>query len=691
MNTRIRTTLLVLAGCAVLVLPVTGYAEPVEEVHQLLDRIEQAWERQDLELLDRECYDEDMLTIRSVQDGLREGAWVFSKKDQLDRIAGLWDRAGLKRRYVGREISVEGDVAWMRLTVADRATGRRYGTGEFLALALRRDGRWRLCLSMPLFVRTAVMVTEVLPDSQAEHLGIRPGDVMGACGTWAVCDADALDRWVQTGSGEGGNKTLPLVVIRGNDYLRFEVVPGPLGVRLEDRLLPAGRAVLIEQPEQHPISQAVQDRIGLLGADDWQGFLDRLCPQGYYSLEPVGSKPSRVTTRDTFKERWDEEMPGLREEFDLASFSQVRIRLIVAGDVALMSSRVTGVRRGEDRQRFDTPIRLQVYVRKNDRWWLAAILPKTTEIGLDPGGSIHLSPDKTVEQDALRRGRMTGLGISFVLDAAGVRIKEVFPNSGAARAGLEAGQIITAIDGRPTVGMSLEDAVKLLKGPEGTTVGVTVRAAGGGSRVTAVTRTRFAIPNVESRVHSGDIGIIRIRRFSEETAGDVRSAVTGLTARGVSGLMLDLRSGAGGFLSQMVKVIELFVPPGRRLFLTERWGEEPQATKSKEEQFTDLPLVVLIDDKSAGELVAAALKRTRRAKLVGHKTPGVTEVKELVRHSDGSSDVVVRGRFLVNRRTPLTGRGVQPHVRLPDDASPEQMISEALKALRAEIEGGPDG
>ena len=78
-----------------------------------------------------------MLTIRSVQDGLAEGAWVFSKKEQLDRIAGLWERAGLKRRYVGRDISVKGDIAWMRLNVADRATGRRYATGEFLALALQ--------------------------------------------------------------------------------------------------------------------------------------------------------------------------------------------------------------------------------------------------------------------------------------------------------------------------------------------------------------------------------------------------------------------------------------------------------------------------------------------------------------------------------------------------------------------------
>lgn len=295
----------------VLASPSLGRADPVEEVHELLDRIERAWEQKDLDALDRDCLDDDMLTIRSVQDGLEEGAWVFDRQADLDRIAGIMERAKLKCQVVGREISVQGDIAWMRLTVAFRASGRRYAAGRMLALALRRDGAWKWSFSMPLFVRSAVVVTEVSGGSQAERLGIKTGDVMGACGTWAVCDDDALARWAEAGKGNDPQKTMSLVVIRGTDYLRFGVSRGDLGILVEERLLPEGGAVLVEAHQDHPIKQRLRERLDAVERDDPDSVFNRhLCPQGYFSVEPVESGAPRVTTRNNMRQRWDEEVPG---------------------------------------------------------------------------------------------------------------------------------------------------------------------------------------------------------------------------------------------------------------------------------------------------------------------------------------------------------------------------------------------
>lgn len=676
----------VCTGGSVLAFPVAGRADSVEEVHQLLDRIEKAWDRQDIEAY-RQCLHEDVLTIRSVLKGLKEGAWVFNKKDGLERIAGLWKRAGLKRRFVGRDISVRGDIARMRLNVADRATGRRYAVGEFLALAVRRNGAWKMCFSMPRFVRPVVLVTEVLPSSQAERVGIKAGDVLSGCGTWSVEDSATLRRWVKARAGEEAHKKSPLVVIRGNEYLRFEVAPGELGVRLEDRLLPTNGAVLVKADQPHPIKEIVQAQLAALKANDVKAWFDCLCLEGYLSVGQSESGPPAVTTRGNFREKWEEELPSLREKFDFSALEYRDSRLIVAGDVALASSRVRVVRRGEEPKQLDTPSRLGVFVRKNDRWWLAAVLPnpKGMEIGLHVRGEYY-SAEETAQREAWRRGRFLGVGLDIRAHAEGIRIKKVLPDSGAARAGLKGGEIITEIEGQPAAGMSAKDAVKLLKGPEGTTVDVTVRSEAGESRTVRVIRATIVISGVESRVLSDNIGLIEIKSFTVETAPRVRGALEEFSAHGVVGLVLDLREGGGGPLKEMVKVIDLFVPRGRTLFYMQNRGEELKAVKSKEKPATKLPMVVLIDTKSGGELVGAALKRNRRATLVGHKTPGVTANKQMVKHPDGSSEVVVRAHFLVTQRTPITGRGVEPDVRMGADATPEEVLDEGIRLLRAKLE-----
>ncbi len=685
MNRRILVLFLLSVG----VVPVAGRADPVEEVHGLLDLIEQAWDWQDLEALDRDCLDGDMLTIRSVQDGLEEGAWVFDRQADLDRIAGIWKRVKLKCHVVGREISVQGDIAWMRLTVAYRGPDRLYRTGRLLALALRRNGKWKWSFSMPLFVRNVWVVADVSPGSQAERLGIKAGDVIGPCGTGAVCDDDALARWAEAGNENETQKTMPLVVIRGNEYLRFEVPPGDLGVRLEDRLLPADGAVLVEAHEDHPIRQRLRERLDAVKANNLESALDHhLCPDGYFSLEPVESGPPRVTTRSNLRQRWAEEVPVLRETFDISTFKLEHIRLIVDGDVALVSSRVRGVRRGQGEKRVDAPMRLEVFVRQHDHWWLAAILPKTTQIGLDVGSTTYFSAEETARRKRLRTGRMVGLGVSIDAQSDGILIKRVLPDSGATKAGLKDGEIITKIDGRATPGMTNDSVVRLLRGPEGTTVRLKVRSQRGRTRTVTVTRGSFVISGVDQRMLSDDIGLLRVTAFNQETVSHARRAIEKLSAQGAVGLVLDLRGISSGPEKEMRKFADLFIGPGQVLWFRRPLKGRPKPVRAETEASVQMPLVVLVDSKTeGGELVAAAIKRHKRGKLIGQKTSGKTTAKILTKHEDGSSEVEVQSEYYINRRTPITGRGIQPHVRMPPDATPQDVLDRAIELLKRELSG----
>jgi C-terminal peptidase prc len=689
MSKRLLIVLVAWTCAAVLSPPTAVQADDVEEVHKLLDRIEQAWDRQDIEVY-RQCLYEDVLTIRSVLNGLEEGAWVFNKEEGVERIAGLWKRAGLKRRFVGRDISVQGDVAWMRVTVADRATGRRYATGEFLALALRRDGAWKMCFSMPLFVRTGVVVTEVSPGSQAERLGVKAGDVVSFWGTGPVTDSASLGRRVKKYAEDESGKGKPLVVIRGNEYLRFEVVPGELGVRLEDRLLPKDDAVLLEARQPHPIREVVETQLAAAKADDEEGWYEHLCPEGYLSVERRESGPSVVTTRNNFREKWEEDLSQLHEEFDLSTAELHDVRLIVAGDVALMSSRVKLVRRDEDRSRIDGRRAIQVFVRKHDRWWLTAILPKRIEIGLDVRGVYHRTPEETAEAERRIRGEpsFSGVGLSINPVPEGILIQDVIPKGGAAEAGLKAGEIITEIQGESAAGMSAADAVKLLKGPEGSAVELQVRSAAGKLRTVSVTRKLIVLYRIETQMLSGKIGLLRVvGGFTRQAAERARRGLDELSSQGAKGIVLDLRRTGSGPYGTILEFADLFVRSGRTL-----WYEKPvngrlQAVKSKTKAVVKLPMVVLIDSKTAGgELVAAAIKRNKRGKLIGQRSSGLVANKKMLEHPDGSSELVIQSEFYITKRTPITGRGVKPHVSMPADATPEEVLDEATDFLRSELE-----
>jgi C-terminal peptidase prc len=664
----------------------TQPADPTQGVRALLDRVEQAWDQRDVEAL-RACYaDEGYLAIVA-PPGREEGALVATKDRALAMITDTWKKnPPTAHRFTQRDIYARGDFAWLRLAIADRFEGQPDRTTRVAALAVRRGETWQMCFAMPLLVRPVVLVAEVLPGSTGERVGIKAGDVVVAYAGQDIAWTNDLQRLVESRAGDPPDQKLTLVVRRGADQNRYDVSPEQLGLRCEDRLLPAESAVLVDAGQPHPIKDVMQEELAALKASDVDRFLAIVCPTGFFGLKPEESKPTRVLGREGLRDVVTEGLAQLRETTDRSTSKYEDMRVIVDGDVAVAACRFTLDPLDKTKQKISTPSNLEVYVRQSGKWWLAASLPGPMEIGTQLRAVAVLSPEQTAEIEQRRRGEFVGVGVQIEAKPDGLLINKVFADSGAARAGLKAKDIITAIEGQSAAGMSTDEAIKLMRGPDGSTVNVTVRSAAGTEQTVAITRGTIVVSGVEHRMLADKIGFLQVGSFNERTVDEARRAIEKLTKEQARGLVLDLRGNTGGLYDEMIKFAELFIPSGQTL-----WFERPKsgpvtAVTARKEPATNLPLVVLIDPKSGGgELVAAAVQQCKRGTLIGQKTSGLTAGKDMVKRPDGSSELVVKTDYLMTRQKPITGQGVEPDVTVPPDATPDQVKQKAITLLKAKL------
>jgi carboxyl-terminal processing protease len=331
----------------------------------------------------------------------------------------------------------------------------------------------------------------------------------------------------------------------------------------------------------------------------------------------------------------------------------------------------------------DWPSALELYVRKNGKWWLAASLPKRIEIGNHISSSLHRTPQQTAATEQLIHGRICGLGVQINATPEGLLIEKVVPGSGAELARLKSGEIIARIDGQATSGMGVSQAANLLLGEEGTRVKLRVRDGRGRERSVTVTRRAFDLSDVEHRMLPDNIGLLRISRFTGLTGEHTQAALEELMSQGMGALILDLRGNTGGVYDQIVRVADLLIDKSRTMWFTKSVkGGRAKPVKASMASMVKLPVVVLVNDETAGaELIAAAIARNHRGRIVGQTTSGLTEAKSRVVNPDGSSELVVQGRFLISPRRLITGRGITPDVPMPPSASEEEVLSKAIELL----------
>ena len=279
-----------------------------------------------------------------------------------------------------------------------------------------------------------------------------------------------------------------------------------------------------------------------------------------------------------------------------------------------------------------------------------------------------LDPKQFKEMRIDTSGELMGVGIQLSLDKATKELVVVSPIDGtpASRAGVLSKDVIVTIDGTPTKGMSTEDAVKLIRGPEGSEVVLGLRR---GNQILDVplTRARIEIHAVTSMLNTTQdqhkVGYIRLKQFNANAAKEMREAAKTLEEKGAQGYVLDLRSNPGGLLEASVDIARQWLNEGIIVSTRTREGirDVRRATGSA---ITDKPMTVLIDQgsASASEILSGALQDNGRAQLVGVKTFGKGLVQAVRGLSDGSGMTVTIAKYLTPKGTDIHKNGIEPDI-----------------------------
>jgi len=274
---------------------------------------------------------------------------------------------------------------------------------------------------------------------------------------------------------------------------------------------------------------------------------------------------------------------------------------------------------------------------------------------LDPF-SVYISRERMKQVEETFQGAFEGIGVTYELiggpegqDTIGV--VTVLPGGPSAKAGVRAGDRIVQVSGSSAVGWSHQKIRNRLKGPEGSTVTVSLRRPGRAEPLTTtITRDSVPLETVQATYMMSDrTGYVRLGRFARTTAQELSEALRRLDEKGMERLVLDLRGNAGGLMSMAEKVADEFLVDGQLIVQARSRHEEYGGARyaSDEGQFEDRPLVVLVDggSASASEIVAGALQDHDRALLVGRRTFGKGLVQRQFDLQDGSGLRLTVARF----------------------------------------------
>jgi carboxyl-terminal processing protease len=310
---------------------------------------------------------------------------------------------------------------------------------------------------------------------------------------------------------------------------------------------------------------------------------------------------------------------------------------------------------------------------------------------LDDPFSRYIDPKTRAEFDASTSGRFEGVGMNVQEVPKGLRILEVFDGGPADEAGLEAGDLIVAVNGRSLEGASSEDSTTEIKGPAGTMVELTI-VSDGKRRDVDVERAAISVPVSEKRMIQADgekIGYVSLQQFTAGAHGYVHDNVESLLDDGADAIVFDLRHNGGGLLEEGVLTASVFIPDG--LIVSTRGRNRPtrRFNASGESIDADVPVAVLVDGAtaSASEIVTGALQDRDRATVVGTRTYGkgvFQEIEDLP--NGGALDITVGEYFTPDGRNlgPRDGkRGLTPDVAAEDDpdTKPDEALQKALDVL----------
>ena len=290
--------------------------------------------------------------------------------------------------------------------------------------------------------------------------------------------------------------------------------------------------------------------------------------------------------------------------------------------------------------------------------------------GLDPH-SAYLVPDDYKELQAGTSGEFGGLGIEVGMEDGFVKVIAPIDDTPAHRAGVEAGDLIIRLDDTPVKGMSLAEAVKIMRGKPGTDIILTVvREGADGPLNIVITRDVIRVTSIKSRVLEDGYAYVRISQFQSRTGEGLRDAIADLKTKvdgPIKGLVLDLRNNPGGVLSAAVSVSDAFLTKGLIVYTEGRLADASIKFSAKPtDVIAGAPIIVLVNagSASASEIVAGALQDHKRAIIMGNQTFGKGSVQTILPMDNGSALKLTTARYFTPSGRSIQASGISPDIEL---------------------------
>ncbi|WP_295244720.1 S41 family peptidase [uncultured Brevundimonas sp.] len=299
---------------------------------------------------------------------------------------------------------------------------------------------------------------------------------------------------------------------------------------------------------------------------------------------------------------------------------------------------------------------------------------------LDPHSN-YLPPSNYDDLRERTEGQYSGVGLTISADGGMVKVISPMDDSPAAKAGVQAGDVISSIEGQNAAGLTVSQVSEKLRGAVGTSVKVTFLRDGSDPLEVTLTREVIKVQSVTGRVE-GDFGYLRVSTFNENTGRELNEAIAKIKAEkpGVKGYVLDLRNNGGGLLNAAIDVSDAFLERGEIVSQRGRKPEQIQRYSAKPGDVTGgLPLVVLVNygSASASEIVAGALKDHQRATIVGLTSFGKGSVQTVIPLRQGQDGAlsITTARYYTPSGASIQKIGIEPDLEVARSEAEARIVS----------------
>lgn len=299
----------------------------------------------------------------------------------------------------------------------------------------------------------------------------------------------------------------------------------------------------------------------------------------------------------------------------------------------------------------------------------------------------YFTPEEMETFTTYTTGNYVGIGIYMEADTKEnvIRVTSTIKNGSAEKAGLQAKDIISKVNGESYEASELSKMAANIKGEEGTTVELEIIRDGKTINYSLV-RASIELYPIEGKVLEENIGYIELATFDEDCAKRFKSAYEDLKSKNVKSLIIDLRNNGGGIVDEALQIADYILDKDSTILITVDKNKTEELETSKNDPIIDIPVILLVNNEtaSASEILAGALQDYKKAQIVGEKTYGKGVIQELYTLNDGSGLKITIKEYFTPNKNKINKEGIKPNHDILDNAETEmdEQLQKAIELLK---------